>query len=210
MNKLRELRKEKGLTLNELSIELLNKVDLKIGSNALGKYERGEREPRLSTWQKLADYFQVPVPYLMGTSDHRDGLDLWAEHSGYSMESIQKEIDRLEKANRFNNENRQQRIGQAIANLSSDGNGEYSAILNLSIDIRKMVHEYLKPYFYNLDAMEKQPDKFLAPGSKIKLGKKPIFYDDMHPETMKKVDEIIADTALKLSELASEIRRQEQ
>ena len=72
MNKLRELRKEKGLTLNELSIELLNKVDLKIGSNALGKYERGEREPRLSTWQKLADYFQVPIPYLLGTSDSRN------------------------------------------------------------------------------------------------------------------------------------------
>lgn len=71
MNKLRELRKEKGLTLNELSIELLNKVDLKIGSNALGKYERGEREPRLSTWQKLADYFQVPMPYLMGTIPDR-------------------------------------------------------------------------------------------------------------------------------------------
>ena len=71
MNKLRELRKEKGLTLNELSIELINKVDLKIGSNALGKYERGEREPRLSTWQKLADYFQVPIPYLMGTIPDR-------------------------------------------------------------------------------------------------------------------------------------------
>lgn len=204
MNRIKELRKEKGISLKELGNEI------GISSATLSRYETDKRNPKIENWQKLADYFQVPVPYLMGTSDHRDGLDLWAEHSGYSMESIQKEIDRLEKANRFNNENRQQRIGQAIANLSSDGNDEYSAILNLSIDIRKMVHEYLKPYFYNLDAMEKQPDKFLAPGSKIKLDKKPIFYDDMHPETLKKVDEIIADTALKLSELASEIRRQEQ
>lgn len=208
-NRIKELREEQGISIRKLS-KLLKEKGLSLSADSIAKYERGVRTPKIENWQKLADYFQVPVPYLMGTSDHRDGLDLWAEHSGYSMESIQKEIDRLEKANRFNNENRQQRIGQAIANLSSDGNDEYSAILNLSIDIRKMVHEYLKPYFYNLDAMEKQPDKFLAPGSKIKLGKKPIFYDDMHPETLKKVDEIIADTALKLSELASEIRRQEQ
>lgn len=203
MNRIKELRKEKGISLKELGNEI------GISSATLSRYETDKRNPKIENWQKLADYFQVPVPYLMGTSDHRDGLDLWAEHSGYSMESIQKEIDRLEKANRFNNENRQQRIGQAIENLSSNGNDEYSAILNLSIDIRKMVHEYLKPYFYNLDAMEKRPIEFL-PGVKFQLQQPPIFYDDMHPETMKKVDEIIADTALKLSELASEIRRQEQ
>ena len=55
-NRLRELREEKGLTLNELSNELLKRLDFKIGSNALGKYERGEREPRLNTWAKLADF----------------------------------------------------------------------------------------------------------------------------------------------------------
>lgn len=203
MNRIKELRKEKGISLKELGNEI------GISSATLSRYETDKRNPKIENWQKLADYFQVPVPYLMGTSDHRDGLDLWAEHSGYSMESIQKEIDRLEKANRFNNENRQQRIGQAIKNLSSDGNDEYSAVLNLSINIRKMVHEYLKPYFYNLDAMEKRPIEFL-PGVKFQLQQPPIFYDDMHPETLKKVDEIMADTALKLSELASEIRRQEQ
>lgn len=73
-NRLRELRKEKGLTLNELSNELLEKLNFKIGSNALGKYERGEREPKLNTWQELANFFNVPVPYLQGIGTSRDEM----------------------------------------------------------------------------------------------------------------------------------------
>lgn len=64
-NRLRELREEKGLTLKEL-VDDLKKVDLKISSDTLAKYERGDREPKLERWQKLADYYDVPIPYLQG------------------------------------------------------------------------------------------------------------------------------------------------
>ena len=64
-NRLRELREEKGLSLKEL-VDDLRKVDLKISSDTLAKYERGEREPKLERWQKLADYFDVSVEYLLG------------------------------------------------------------------------------------------------------------------------------------------------
>ncbi len=67
-NRLRELREEKGLTLKEL-VDDLKKVDLKISSDTLAKYERGDREPKLERWQKLADYFDVTVPYIQGVSD---------------------------------------------------------------------------------------------------------------------------------------------
>ena len=66
MNNIRELRKEKNLTLKELSSELKKKDVLLIASDTLGKYERGEREPKLKTWQALAKYFNVPIPYLQG------------------------------------------------------------------------------------------------------------------------------------------------
>ena len=66
MNNIRELRKEKDLTLKELSSELKKNDILLIASDTLGKYERGEREPKLETWQALAKYFNVPVPYLQG------------------------------------------------------------------------------------------------------------------------------------------------
>lgn len=69
MNRLRQVRKSKGLTLEELAKELQEKENLKIVPNGLGKYEREEREPRRETWVKLADYYDVPVSYLMGLPD---------------------------------------------------------------------------------------------------------------------------------------------
>lgn len=71
MNRLRELRKEKKLTLKEVSSQL-EQNNLKISPDALAKYERGDREPKLETWQKLADFFGVSVPYLQGISDIED------------------------------------------------------------------------------------------------------------------------------------------
>ena len=64
-NRLKELRHEKNLTLKEVSSQL-EQNNLKISPDALAKYERGDREPKLDTWQKLADYFNVSVPYLQG------------------------------------------------------------------------------------------------------------------------------------------------
>lgn len=60
MNRLRELRKEKKLTLMELSKEV------QIPNNTLSQYENEKRKPKLETWQKLADFFDVSVPYLKG------------------------------------------------------------------------------------------------------------------------------------------------
>ena len=71
MNRIRELRKEKKLTLKEVSSQL-EQNNLKISPDALAKYERGDREPKLETWQKLADFFGVSVPYLQGVSDIDD------------------------------------------------------------------------------------------------------------------------------------------
>ncbi len=69
MNRIRECRKKKKLTLKQLSEELA-KNDFKISADALGKYERDDREPKLETWIKLADFFNVPVSYLQGVSNY--------------------------------------------------------------------------------------------------------------------------------------------
>lgn len=74
MNRLREVRKKQGLTLKELSQQLKN-TGFNISPDTLGKYERAEREPKLETWQKLANFFDVPVSYLQGlTIDRYDVL----------------------------------------------------------------------------------------------------------------------------------------
>ncbi len=59
-NRLKQLRKEKGLTLDEIQ----NQTGIKRGT--FNNYEAGKTEPKLETWQKLADFFGVSVPYLQG------------------------------------------------------------------------------------------------------------------------------------------------
>ncbi|OQJ71088.1 transcriptional regulator [Leuconostoc pseudomesenteroides] len=66
MNKLRELRIERGLKISELS----NELNL-AGADAVGKYERGEREPNIHILIAIADYFNVSIDYLVGMSDVR-------------------------------------------------------------------------------------------------------------------------------------------
>ena len=60
MNRIKELRKEKGLTLKQMG-QLLNILD-----STLSQYENERRKPKEEMWQKLADFFDVSVPYLQG------------------------------------------------------------------------------------------------------------------------------------------------
>lgn len=68
-NRLKELRKNKGITQKQMS------KDLDIPQNTLSNYENGNRNPTVVTWNALADYFGVPVAYLQGYSDYKE-LDL--------------------------------------------------------------------------------------------------------------------------------------
>lgn len=63
MNRLKELRQKNHLTLEKLG----QKVN--IPKNTLSRYESGKREPKIETWKKLADYFNVSVPYIRGEID---------------------------------------------------------------------------------------------------------------------------------------------
>ncbi|CDX64188.1 Putative transcriptional regulator [Leuconostoc citreum] len=59
-NRLKELRKERGYTLNDIE----SATGIKRGT--YNNYENGKTEPKLETWKKLADYFDVDVGYLQG------------------------------------------------------------------------------------------------------------------------------------------------
>lgn len=73
MNRIKQLRKDKNMTL----VELGEKVNLPKGT--LSRYENGGREPKEITWQALADFFNVSVDYLKGY--------------GYSKDYIYKQLD---------------------------------------------------------------------------------------------------------------------
>lgn len=81
-NRIAELRKEKGLSLQEVG----NAIG--VGNNTISRYENNKREPKLEVWQKLANYFHVPVNYLQGlTISKEQALDTlvgWLNNSyGY-------------------------------------------------------------------------------------------------------------------------------
>ncbi len=63
MNRLRELRKEKGLTTTELG-EIIG-----CSNPTITNYERGYRKPDPEMLIKLADFFGVTVDYLLGRED---------------------------------------------------------------------------------------------------------------------------------------------
>ncbi len=62
-NNIRLERKDQKKLLKDVS------KDLQIPINTLSNYERGDREPKLETWKKLADYFGVDVGYLQGVTN---------------------------------------------------------------------------------------------------------------------------------------------
>lgn len=68
MNRIKEIRKKKKLTLQQVS----NKTGISVSS--LSAYEKqegnkGYRNPKIENWIKLANFFNVSVTYLMGISD---------------------------------------------------------------------------------------------------------------------------------------------
>lgn len=59
-NRIKELRESRNVSQEELA------TVLDTTQQSISLYESGKREPKLETWQKLADYFDVSVPYLQG------------------------------------------------------------------------------------------------------------------------------------------------
>ena len=69
--RLKELRKELGLTQEELGEQV------GLANNTNSRYETGSNEPtKFETWHKLADFFNVPVDYLLGISKDRSTLTI--------------------------------------------------------------------------------------------------------------------------------------
>lgn len=65
-NRLKELRKEKGLTQAQLAIIL------KTSASSIGMYEQNRRIPDTETLQSLSEYFNVSVDYLIGKSNIKE------------------------------------------------------------------------------------------------------------------------------------------
>ena len=62
-NRIKEVRLSQKKTIEQVANAL------NVAPITISRYERGDREPKLETWLKLAKYFGVPVSYLQGIED---------------------------------------------------------------------------------------------------------------------------------------------
>lgn len=78
LNRIKELRKKADLSIDQLSLKLKEK-GINISASAISKYEREQRKPKIETWQKLADFFGVSVPYLQGIEKYPSNFTKYHE-----------------------------------------------------------------------------------------------------------------------------------
>lgn len=67
-NRIEALRKKTNLSRRKLGLKT------NIPEASLRRYEAGGTEPKLETWEKLANFFNVPVPYLQGLGISKEEL----------------------------------------------------------------------------------------------------------------------------------------
>lgn len=67
MNRIRELREKAGKQQKELAI------DLGVSQPTVSDWESGRKIPSAKSTSKIADYFQVPIDYLLGRETVTDG-----------------------------------------------------------------------------------------------------------------------------------------
>ena len=92
-NRLKKLRLEKNNSQQKKS----NEIGVNMKANSL--FEKGEREPRLETWIKLAKYFDVPKEYLQGSMSYSEYKKLKEsrDKTFYYVDKIEKIMSKMLK-----------------------------------------------------------------------------------------------------------------
>ncbi len=83
--RIQELSKERGLSVRELG----RKLD--IGETTIYKWKT--QTPKLDVLEKVADYFDVSVDYLVGRTDKKLPFDRWERMYGDSIREEQSRYD---------------------------------------------------------------------------------------------------------------------
>lgn len=80
MNRIKQLRKEKGLTLQQVADDLTATLppgnERVISKSTVSRWENEKNVPSAETWELLADYFDVSVNYLRGAWSEKEVIEL--------------------------------------------------------------------------------------------------------------------------------------
>ncbi len=207
-NRLAELRKSNGLTLKALA----DALGLK--DNTLSQYETGKREPKIAMWERLAEFFEVPTPYLMGLSDDPLGWKQWEKQTGFSRKQIQDEITRLLATHHLTgNEPYYSQIGIAVIFLNGDGETDTGVKRYVDKQLQQLLNDVRSQYEDPQKIMElsknhvdhaKTPaEKSVTIGQLIANVKDPssIFFDDMDADVYNQISEIISNARKQIASI---------
>ncbi|WP_054653484.1 helix-turn-helix domain-containing protein [Limosilactobacillus equigenerosi] len=197
MNRIKQLRIRKGLTLKELATELSKISNKTISYATISRWEKGINEPKLETWLKLSDYFDVPVSYLQGIGDDLTGWIDWEDATGYNKQELQAEIDRLEKAGYINaTDDIQSKIGSAVKSL------DYSSATTNQGMLKMVERELIQLKTRVTDAVVIPPKKVDMNGLKvIPSGTKTETRNGVDVEVYNQLMKLLDETRYKLPNL---------
>ena len=97
MLRIKQLRQEKGLKQEELAKEF------GIAQQTISNYEKGIREPDISTLKKMADFFDVSLDFLLGKTDIKTPIETLAlsRSDGYENDLPDEAIREIEPFKEF-------------------------------------------------------------------------------------------------------------
>lgn len=156
--RLRELRREKGLTMKELGKKF------SLAESTISGYENGNRKPDLDMIDAFADYFEVSTDYLLGRTDN--SLSIFVPNVGSKERPLYKDIGMRISAMITGRKIPRKKILElleinsdellAILNGNASLNDDQAEKLSSLLDVRK---EMLLP---NTDVSFKKDEKDIA------------------------------------------------
>lgn len=69
--RLKKLRKSRGLSQDELCDELNKRFNTSINKSMISKWENDKEEPRMDYARKLVNYFNTSLDYLLGLKESK-------------------------------------------------------------------------------------------------------------------------------------------
>lgn len=180
---------------------------LNITQQAVSYYENGSRIPDENALLDISEVLDVPIEYLKEETDDPDGWDLWVKNTGYSVEEIQNEIQRIKLANHVvgDENDLQNLIRQSVANLNGMGNTDRGIIDEIARKVVELQGVLRRKYedpskTAQLPSLGKQK---LRPAS---IKDVDLIFDDLNPDAYAKAMEVLIQTRRDLNNISNDLK----
>lgn len=145
-NNIRRVRRERGLTLEQLS------ALAGVSYSALSKYERGERQPKIETLQKLASALHVDVRNLQGFTSDKQFAVAYSDWFGLPETTVESALGTIAQNVSTKEELHKQRkkaIWKALNNVLIENKDANPVEVNAAVQLYDMIVQFQRIYPMN-------------------------------------------------------------